>query len=216
MAAQGFTLIDPGRYQNLSDDFTSQINAFKAANVEIVTGVMLPPDFGTFWSQAAQLNFKPKIATVGKALLFPAAVEAIGPRAEGLSTEVWWTPSHPFSSSATGESCADLASGWTSDSGRPWTQPLGFKHALLEVAYDVLVRAADLDSPEAIRDAIKSTNLNTIVGNVNWSTGPVPNVSKTPLVGGQWKKGTTFPWDLVIVNNQHAPTIPVSGQFEAL
>ena len=216
LAAQGFTLIDPGRYQNLSDDFTSQINAFKAADVEIVTGVMLPPDFGTFWSQAAQLNFRPKIATVGKALLFPAAVEALGPRAEGLSTEVWWTPSHPFSSSATGESCAELASGWTTHSGRPWTQPLGFKHALLEVAYDVLVRATDLDSPEAIRDAIKSTNLNTIVGNVNWSTGPVPNVSKTPLVGGQWKKGTTFPWDLVIVNNQHAPAIPLAGQFEAL
>ena len=111
IAAQGFTLIDPGRYQNLSDDYTSQINAFKAANVEIVTGVMLPPDFGTFWSQAAQLNFRPKIATVGKALLFPAAVETLGPRAEGLSTEVWWTPSHPFSSSATGESCAELASG---------------------------------------------------------------------------------------------------------
>ena len=31
-SAAGFTLTDPGRYQNLTDDFSAQINAFKAAN----------------------------------------------------------------------------------------------------------------------------------------------------------------------------------------
>ena len=33
---------------------------------------MIPPDFATFWSQAAQQGFKPKIVTIGKALLFPS------------------------------------------------------------------------------------------------------------------------------------------------
>ena len=33
--------------------------------VEIVTGVPLPPDWTTFWKQAAQQGFRPKIATVG-------------------------------------------------------------------------------------------------------------------------------------------------------
>src|SRR5688572_14581970 len=33
---KGFTLTDPGRYQNLTDDFSAQINAFKAANCEII------------------------------------------------------------------------------------------------------------------------------------------------------------------------------------
>ena len=48
----GYTLTDPGRYQNLTDDFSAQIAAFKKANCEIVTGVMIPPDFTTFWKQA--------------------------------------------------------------------------------------------------------------------------------------------------------------------
>ena len=74
----GYKLTDPGRYQNLTDNFSAQITAFKSANCEIVTGVVLPPDFTTFWNQALQQGFKPKIASVGKAILFPVAVEALG------------------------------------------------------------------------------------------------------------------------------------------
>ena len=36
----GYKLIDPGRYQNLTDDFTAQIAAFKKAQCEIITGVV--------------------------------------------------------------------------------------------------------------------------------------------------------------------------------
>ena len=71
----GYKLVDPGRYQPLNNDFTSQITAFKNAGCEIVTGNMIPPDFGTFWGQAAQQGFKPKIVTIGKALLFPSVID---------------------------------------------------------------------------------------------------------------------------------------------
>jgi branched-chain amino acid transport system substrate-binding protein len=40
-AAAGFTVHDPGRYQNLNDDFTAQITAFKNAKTDIVTGVVI-------------------------------------------------------------------------------------------------------------------------------------------------------------------------------
>ena len=33
-AEAGYQMIDPGRYQNLTDDFSAQINAFKAAKGE--------------------------------------------------------------------------------------------------------------------------------------------------------------------------------------
>src|SRR5581483_7959019 len=46
----GYKLIDPGRYQVMNNDFTSQISAFKAAGCEMVVGNMIPPDFATFWS----------------------------------------------------------------------------------------------------------------------------------------------------------------------
>jgi len=75
----GYKLVDPGRYQVMNNDFSSQIAAFKTAGCEITTGNMIPPDFATFWSQAAQQGFKPKIVTPGKSAEFPAAVRALGP-----------------------------------------------------------------------------------------------------------------------------------------
>ena len=176
---------------------------------------MIPPDFATFWAQAAQQGFNPKVVTIGKALLFPSVIESLGDRGHGLSSEVWWSPAHPFSSSLTGASAKDLADGYTSATGRPWTQPIGFKHALFEVTADVIKRASDLEDPAAIVDAIKTTNLDTIVGNVNWANGPVPNVTKTPLVAGQWQdngNGT----ELVITHNSQAPEIPVGGELKLL
>jgi branched-chain amino acid transport system substrate-binding protein len=216
----GYTINDPGRYQNLTDDFSAQINAFKSGSCEIITGVMIPPDFTTFWNQAQQQGFKPKIASMGKAILFPQAVEALGKNGHNLSSEVWWSPSHPFKSSLTGQGSKDLADGFTTATGRPWTQPIGFIHALFEVAADVMKRADPTDSA-AVISAISATNLETIVGKVAWDGANVPpfatkNIAKTPLVGGQWRLKDGGGYDLVIVDNQTAPNIPTSGKMEAI
>jgi branched-chain amino acid transport system substrate-binding protein len=216
LAQKGFTLLDPGRYQDLTDDFSAQISRFKADGDGIVTGVPIPPDFTTFWKQAAQQGFRPRIASIGKALLFPSSIEALGDIADGLSTEVWWTPNHPYTSSLTGQSAGDLAAAYTTQTGKQWTQPIGFVHALAEVALDALTRAADLTDKSAIVAAIKATQLNTIVGPIDWSKGPMPNVAKTPLVGGQWGKGSAFPFELTVVSNVLAPTIPVGGKLRPL
>jgi branched-chain amino acid transport system substrate-binding protein len=59
--------------------------------------------------------------------------------------------------------------------------------------------------------AIRATNLDTIVGNINFAAGPVPNVTKTPLVGGQWQDNGNG-LELVITNNKAAPGIPLGGE----
>jgi branched-chain amino acid transport system substrate-binding protein len=214
LAAAGYRLIDPGRYQQMNNDFSSQIAAFKAAGAEIVTGVMIPPDFATFWSQAAQQGFKPKVVTIGKALLFPSAVQALGPRGNNLTTEIWWSPNHPFKSGLTGQSCAQLADAYVAATKRPWSQPIGFQHAMFEVAIDVLKRAKAIE-PKAILDSIVATNYQSIVGPVQWTGKPVKNVTKTPLVAGQWQmKGDKL--ELVITANRPAPNIPVGGKTQIL
>lgn len=221
LEAQGYTLTDPGRYQNLTDDFTAQINAYKAANCDIVTGVPIPPDFTTFWTQAKQQGFAPKAASIGKAILFPVAVEALGDAGHNLSSEVWWSPSHPFSSSLNGMSAGELAAGYTAATGRQWTQPIGFVHALFEVAKDVFGRTSDAGDGDAVAETIAATNLNTIVGNIAWNGAGLPpfaarNVAKTPLVGGQWRLKDGGGYDLVIVDNQTAPMIPTGGVMEEI
>jgi len=215
-ADAGYTLIDPGRYENGTGDFSAQISQFKEAGVEIVTGVPIPPDFTTFWTQASQQDFHPKIASVGKAMLFPASVEALGDLGNGISTEIWWTPTHPFSSSLTDQGAADLASAYTAATERQWTQPLGFAHALFEVALDVLARASSIDDKASIRDAIVATDLDTVVGKVQWTGEPFANVAKTPLVGGQWVTGTDTPYDLVVVSNSQAADIPAAGTLQPI
>src|ERR1700674_2747539 len=140
-----YNLTDPGRYQLMNNDFTSQISAFKSIGAEIVTGNMIPPDFATFWAQAAQQGDAPKIVTIGKALLFPSVINSLGARGNGLTTEIWWTPNHPFKSGLTGQSARELTDAYTRSTNRPWTQPIGFKHALFEVAIDVLKRAKNLE-----------------------------------------------------------------------
>jgi len=214
LAQAGYRLIDPGRYQVMNNDFTSQITRFKEAGAQIVTGNMIPPDFATFWSQAAQQNFHPKIVTIGKALLFPSVVNSLGPRGNGLSSEIWWTPNYPFRSGLTGQSAQQLTDAYTGATKRPWSQPIGYQHALFEVAIDVLKRAKSID-PKAILDAIVATNYNSMVGPVHWTGQPVKNVSKTPLVAGQWQRhGGAF--ELVITANKPAPEIPVGGKLELL
>ena len=218
----GFTLTDPGRYQNLTDDFSAQINAFKKANSEIVTGVMIPPDFTTFWNQARQQGFKPKVASVGKALLFPAAIEALGANGNNLSSEVWWTPNHPFKSSLTGQSAKALADAYEKGTGKQWTQPIGFAHALFELAVDVMKRS-NVGDNKAIVSAIAATKLDTVVGPIAWNGANVPpfaakNVAKTPLVGGQWRlrSGGGNKYDIVITDNNTYPAIPVGGKMEPI
>ncbi|MDA1238687.1 MAG: ABC transporter substrate-binding protein [Proteobacteria bacterium] len=215
LAGAGYELTDPGRYQPLSDDFSSQISAFKSAGCEIVTGVMIPPDFATFWGQASQQGFSPKIVTVGKALLFPSVIESLGDRGVGLTSEVWWSPNHPFSSSLSSSNSRQLAEAYTSSTGRAWTQPLGFRHALFEVVADVVSRAEDLEDAKAITTAIAATKLDTIVGKVDWSSGPVKNVSKTPLVSGQWQKKNGA-LNLEIIANSNATNIPITSELTLL
>jgi len=213
---EGYTLIDPGRFQDLTDNFSAQIAAFRDGKAEIVTGVVIPPDWTTFWTQAIQQGFKPKIASVGKALLFPSAIEALGDNGHNLSTEIWWTPSHPFKSSLTGQSAKQLADAYTAATKRQWTQPIGFAHALFEVAADVMKRAKAPGERAATLDALVKTDLHTIVGPIAWGKGPVKNVAKTPLVGGQWRHGGAFKYDLVITSNATAAMIPAGGKMEAI
>jgi branched-chain amino acid transport system substrate-binding protein len=132
---------------------------------------------------------------------------------------VWWTPTHPFSSSLTGASAQALSDEYTEATGKQWTQFVGFVHAVLEVCLDSVARAGSTDK-QALVDAIAATNLDTIVGPVTFGREGLPkNVSPTPLVGGQWQQqeaGAPFPFELLVVDNTQAPEIPTGGTMVPL
>ena len=212
----GYSFVTPPFFQPLTADFSPQIAEFKKAGVDIIAGITLPQDLKTFMAQCRQQGFKPKIVTVGKALLFPSAVEAMGDLGEGMSSEVWWTPTFPFKSSLTGDTSAKIAADYEAESKKQWTQPLGYSHALWEVAIDVLKRSGKPHDSKAVRDAIRATDLTTVVGPVNWKGGPVANVGKTPVLGGQWVKGQKFKYELAIVDNSTAKIVPAAAKLKTL
>ena len=216
LAALKFTTTNPGLYANGNQDFTSQISAFKAANADVLLGVPIPPDFTTFWNQAVQQGYHPKVATIGKALLFPSAVEALGANGQNLSTEMWWGPTFPFKSSLTGQSARQLVTAYESATKKQWSQPLGFSHALFEVMA-AAVKAAGSTDKAKVAKALSKLKVSTIVGPLDWTPGPVPNGAKTPLAGAQWRAGINgHKYDLVVVSNAAGKMIPVAGKAQAL
>ncbi|MCB1777155.1 MAG: ABC transporter substrate-binding protein, partial [Candidatus Competibacteraceae bacterium] len=202
----GYKVTDLGRFQNLSDDYSAQIRAFIEADAEILTGAVIPPDFITFWTQAKQQGYNPKFASVAKALLFPQVPMALGDLGHNLACDVYWSPAHPYKSSLTGESSAEIAAGFTEATGRIWSQPIGFSHALFEVAVDALRRVDDHTNFNALAEAISTAKVDSIVGRLAWGGDDVPtpanhNVTKTPVVGGQWRRIDGDNWSLEIVDN---------------
>jgi branched-chain amino acid transport system substrate-binding protein len=216
-AKEGYKIIDIGRFQSGADDFSTHIQAFKREGVEIITGLFNPPEWVTFWKQSKQLGFKPKVATVAKALLFPAGVEALGQQADGMSTEIWWTPSYPFKSSVTGQSTMQLKSSYETSSKKNWTQPLGVVHAMWELGIHALKSSGNPKNPEAVSAAIGKTTLQTVIGRISWADSPIKNVAKMRVVGGQWRvlPGKNSP-ELFITNNRIAPEVPIERKFELL
>jgi branched-chain amino acid transport system substrate-binding protein len=216
VSASGTSIDNPGLYPNGTQDFTAQVSKYKGS--DILLGVPIPPDFTTFWKQAKQQGYHPMIATIGKALLFPSSVEALGDIGENLGTEVWWHPTVPFKSSLTGQSAKELADAYESATHQQWTQPLGFVHALFEVAAAAVRKAGSTD-PHALVSALRGLDVSTVVGDVAWGRGGVPPyIAKTPLTGGQWRRtaGGAHPFELVIVSNRTAPMIPTGGKVQPL
>lgn len=217
MAGIGYRSVDPGAFPPGTQDFSAHIDKFKAEGAEIVVGVPTPPDFETFWRQAAQQGYRPKLVTVAKAIEYPSAVEALGPAlADGLGTEVWWSPNHPYSSSLTGQSSQAYAGSYTAATGRQWAMPLGYAHTLLEVAAKAFASVSDPNDRQGLAAAINTMRLDSIVGPLDWTNGPVPGVAKTPVVGAQWRtapSGSRFPFEILIVSNRQHPDIPLTGEL---
>jgi branched-chain amino acid transport system substrate-binding protein len=215
----GYKIIDGGRYQDGSQDFTTEITKFKSGKADIASGVMIPPDFVNYWKQVHQQGYKPVFGTMSKALLFPSELEAMGSIGEGLTAEVWWHPTFPFKSSLSGETCQQFADAWETANNKQWTQPL-MHYIVFEIVADALKRTKNIDSKDEIVAAVKATDLDTLAGHINFTVGgapnPVPNVATTPLAGGQWVKGTKYPFDLMIVSNGVAPDATIQADVTPL
>ena len=210
----GYTIVDPGAYTDGTNDYSSQIAQFKAEDCQIFNTFPIPPDFATFWQQAAQQGYKPLIAQIAKTGLFPSQVEELGDIGIGLASAAYWTPTWPYKSSLTGTSSKDLGDGYQKKSGKQWNQQLGATVALLDAGAAALKAANDPTDKEAVAEAIGKLEVETPIGTLKWGAGPNGNVVATPIIGGQWVKGTDFPLDFVLVENSSDKNVPIAAALK--
>ena len=90
---------DPGRFQQGLPDFTAVINQFKRNKVQVVTGVLAPPDLQNYLQQAAQANYKPKMYIIDKGTGYPEPMNALGKAGYDVLSVNFWSPAYPGRSS---------------------------------------------------------------------------------------------------------------------
>ncbi|MGO7905331.1 ABC transporter substrate-binding protein [Rhizobium leguminosarum] len=220
LSKAGFTIVDPGAYETGTTDFTAQIALFRQEGVEIFNSFPIPPDFAAFWRQAAQqgLTQQIKICQIAKTGLFPSDIEALGDLGLNIGSAAYWHKAFPYKSTLTGVSGTELADGYETASGKQWTQQLGASLALLDAGFDALKASTDVKSKEAVAKAISTLKTTTIAGKVDFTSGPVANVSPGPIIGTQWVKapeGSKFALDYVVTENATDPNVPVGAKLTA-
>jgi branched-chain amino acid transport system substrate-binding protein len=212
--AAGYTFDVSSAYPDGTTDYTSMISAFKAAGADFFTNVPLPPDFATMWHQSIQQGFKPKLATVAKVLLFPPDAYALGPAAYNVATDAWWTPTLPWTSSFTGETCQQLANDFESTTNGQWNSNIS-NYSLFEAAHAALTSVSDPHDKAEVADAIHNVNIHGVAGPLNFASGgPAPGVAITPPVGVQWQKGTKYPVEMQTVDNTLQPNAKITADLK--
>ena len=213
----GYTIVDPGAYTDGTNDYSSMIAKLKAEQCEIFNAFPIPPDFATFWQQAAQQSYKPKIGQLAKTGLFPSQIEALGEIGVGLASAAYWAPTWPYRSTLTNVSSKELGDGYQAASGKQWNQQLGPSLALFDAAAAGLKATPNPKDKAALAKTLATLEVDTPVGHLAWGKGPFGNVVATPIIGGQWvaaPAGSKYKLEFVLCENSSDPKVPIAGKLQ--
>ena len=221
-AEKGYTLVVPQYYSVPAEDFTQQISMFKSEGCEIICGTNDPPWFSNFLNQSLQQGFHPKFISSGKALIFPQAVMTYPNQGLGLIGEAAWHPSWKIKDTLSDLDSEGLAADYEAKTGEQWTAAIG-TYGKLEWAVDVYKRAINPEDKESVVEAIKTTKGTFQQGYLDYTEPVDPNGRhvilnnyKCNIGAQQWRKGTKYPIEPVVVSNAAAPGTTVQSKAEPM
>jgi branched-chain amino acid transport system substrate-binding protein len=215
----GYTVIDPGPFEDGTSDYSAQISLFKKEKVDLFVALVLPPDFSTMWRQAAQQGFAKttKISTPTKSGTNPSEIEALGALGYNLTTTSPWVPAAPYKSPVLGVTSQQLADGYEAASGKQVTQQLGASNAVFDAGFQALQMSGNPLDKATLAKTLSNLKCETTVGLIDFNTGPMPHViAVTPLFGTQWRKapkGSKWKVVQVVAENAADPNYKVTDHL---
>jgi branched-chain amino acid transport system substrate-binding protein len=169
-------------------DYSAITSEWVSDNVTILWGNCPAPHFKDLWTQAYAAGLRPKVIFGARAALFWTDQTAlIGPPdlATGVGLENWWHNEYdPLVCPGVGTTTPQsLYERWVADSGEQLNPNIGWGYAKVQVIVDAIERAGSLDGA-AIRDALETTDLDTIAYKINYDEEN--HSSPAPLYYFQW------------------------------
>ena len=221
-------------YSDLSSDYSAMIQGFKTGGphgtpCDLFINAPLPPDFQTFWTQASQMNWKPKIATVAKVMLFPSDAYALGSLSNNVATDAWFTPYAPYHSSLNDMSAEKFAAGYQQQYKTQWVQSMGSSYSLFEIAIEALKMVKNPHNRAAVGEALQHVKYSGMCGPINMNlkskdpllASPAKGIGIIPPVGIQWKPGSSelvggvkYKWSPRVVDNTLNKHVKINGSLE--
>lgn len=198
-----------GIYPPGTTDFTPLIQEWKKHGCEIIWGNCPAPDLGIMFKQCKAQGFKPKLVFATRGAMFYQEIAAWGgDLANGVLTEVYWSPSIKGAQGIGNTTAQSLAERWYKAKNEPLAQGIGWNYAVAQTIFDAIERAGSLDADDIIK-AVGETDINSMWGRVMFEDQT--HFQRIPCMVGQWIK-TDKDWELRIVFS-HNDFIPATGEL---
>jgi branched-chain amino acid transport system substrate-binding protein len=175
----GYQVVLLADYAPLTRDFSDIILRAKSAGADAVFSVPNPPDGITLIRQMKELDFSPKVIMMIRAADLVSWTQNVGKDGDAVLLAPGWHHAVKF------PGVQELNAEHEKRFGRPADVIVGPAYACVQIEANAISRAGKLD-PLAIRDAMATTNLQTVIGPVRFrpdGTGIVP------IVFVQWQAG---------------------------
>jgi branched-chain amino acid transport system substrate-binding protein len=170
----GYEIAYHAKFPVGTTNFSSQIDAAKSSQSQVLIAQMVPPDAFALWKQMKALGYQPVMAYCEKCGNSSAWHQVLGDVGEGANAADWWSASLGYPESQ------DFVNAYAAQLGGQSTDlsAIVSSNAAARVLFDAITKAGST-SPEAINAAIGQTDKTYPVGPVKFAqdhTAPLKTV----------------------------------------
>lgn len=185
----GYTIVYETQTAVGTLDYTTVVEAIKAAKPDLVISCLEPDDGIRFWLTFKKLGWKPKLAWFEKSAEGMGFYQTLGSDADGVCVGGYFHPESPYTWTINGVTLTpqQLVRDWERETGEVWGVGLGSGFDEVAIIVDAIQRAGCLD-PEKIAAEIAKTNGVYFRGPVKF----VNNVCAVTTLGLQWQPGGKY------------------------